>query len=207
MFAGWTGNQEGVGRVMGADASGTGQEPGQQSGQGPQGGERTGAPHTEPETFSRDYVAAIRRESASHRTALRAAEERVAALERERDEWKSKATGYEGELTTLRAERERAALERAIAETATGRDALYPDLVLAKIDPAKFERDKDGKPKNLDALVQEVRSAYPALFGARPGAAPYRPAGNPNGGEGSQGGRSAAGQSMNEFIRRAAGRL
>lgn len=71
MFSGWAGDQEGVGGVMGADASGTGQEPGQQSGQGPQGGAGTGAPHREPEMFSRDDVAAIRRESAPWRRTLR----------------------------------------------------------------------------------------------------------------------------------------
>ncbi|MBI2954239.1 MAG: hypothetical protein HYY30_07995 [Chloroflexi bacterium] len=83
-------------------------------------------------------------------------------------------------------------VQMATAErAATKAGALYPDLVAAKI-PAEVLADN----KKLDAAIGEIKKQYPALFGQARGLA--------DGGAG--GGRNAAGSSMNDFIRRAAGR-
>ncbi len=82
-------------------------------------------------------------------------------------------------------------VQTATAErAATKAGALYPDLVAAKIPSDALSDDK-----KLDAAIADIKKAYPALFGKAGG-------GSADGGAGGK----TVGNSMNDFIRKAAGR-
>ncbi len=91
----------------------------------------------------------------------------------------------QAENTSLKTQVQTARAERAAAKGG----ALYPDLVAAKV-PADTMNDE----KKLEAAINDIKKTYPALFGKAGGSA--------DGGAG--GGKM--GSSMNDFIRRAAGR-
>lgn len=96
------------------------------------------------------------------------------------------------EKTAWERERQETRLAAALAAVP---GVLYPDLLLAKIDPGAVEWAADGSVKNAGALVQPLRARYPALFAA----------GGGDGGAG-QTGRLPAGADMDARIRAAAGR-
>jgi hypothetical protein len=115
-------------------------------------------------------------------------QERLAELERERDD--------------ARRELEETKLSIEVQAEAAKAGAKYPDAIVRFVNPADVDRDKDGKAKNLEALIGSVRERYPDLFRARAGR------GDASGGnrEGDTGGNSDEGSDMSARIRRAAGK-
>lgn len=144
-------------------------------------------------------IARLNREAKQHRERAEAAEARLAEIEQ------SKLSEQEKVQQALAAEQEKSkTLEQQLRDTLTGsmiRDsaikakATDPDLVRAAVDKSAVEYDGDGKPTNLDALIEAVKKAHPVLFKATQG----------SGDGGSQGG-SAPTSDMNELIRRGARR-
>ena len=101
----------------------------------------------------------------------------------------------EAERATWDMERQSLTLRHAVWQEAVKAGAVYPDLVVQAISPAQVEWGKDGSPSNVGKVVADARQAYPALFRVTPGTA--------DGGAG-QGAAPAA--TMNDLIRRGAGR-
>lgn len=114
-------------------------------------------------------------------------QERLAALERERDD-------AHRELAETR-------LSIEVQGEAAKAGARYPDAIVRFVNPADVKRDRDGKATNLEEIVSDVRDRYPDLFRARAGR------GDAGGGsrEGDRGG-SDDGSDMSARIRRASGR-
>jgi hypothetical protein len=107
-------------------------------------------------------------------------------------EYEEKERQWERERRDLR-------LQTAITATATKAGALNPEILHRLVDYDGVEwNDATGQPKNLTAVVNELKREYPAMFRAHGGA------GSADAGAGTGGGRAEA--SMNSLIRRAAGR-
>lgn len=101
----------------------------------------------------------------------------------------------EAERATWEVERQSMTLRHAVWQEAVKAGAVYPDLVVNAVNPAQVEWSKDGSPSNIGKVVSDARQAYPALFRVTPGTA--------DGGAGQGAGPEPT---MNDLIRRSAGR-
>jgi hypothetical protein len=107
-------------------------------------------------------------------------------------EFEAKEQEWERERRDLR-------LQTAITAAATKAGALNPEILHRLVDGGAVEwNDETGQPKNLTAVVNELKREYPAMFRTHGGA------GSADAGAGNGGNRPE--QSMNDLIRRAAGR-
>lgn len=132
---------------------------------------------------ARATAEAVQRELSQVRTTdLAAAQRRIAELEGQQAAWE--------------AERQSLILQQAVHAEATKGGAMYPDLVVSAMNPALVEWGKDGKPTNLAKVIEGMRASYPGMFRVTPGQG--------DGGAGTSG--APAGTSMNDLIRRGAGR-
>lgn len=139
---------------------------------------------------TREALKAANAESADRRRKLKVAEDAKTALETAK---LSDTEKLQKAHDALKSERDALAQEAQAfkaQQAATAAGALYPDLVASKI-PAEALADK----RELDKALAQVKAEYPALFTSTHGSA--------NGGAANQG---AAGQNMNQLLRRAAGR-
>jgi len=112
-------------------------------------------------------------------------------LQKERDEALARAEKAEGALSSSQMT---TMIEAAAAEF--GAKSGRAGAVARLIDRSAVETDKDGKPTNLKALVEAARKEAPELFDGG------RPTGSADGGARD----GATGESMNDRIRRMAGR-
>lgn len=146
-------------------------------------------------------LADARREAAKYRTENQrlagAAKKAEEALLPEQERLQRRVT--ELEAATAAHERERADWQ---TRDAVGRAALRlgfrdPVDAFALLDREQLDLDDKGKPKNVDRLLTELLNAKPYLGGTA------RPQGSADGGSR---GAAPAGNSMNDVLRRAAGR-
>lgn len=128
----------------------------------------------EQQTFSKEYVDALRQESAGYRTKLRDLEGRFTTLESElAGRKKSEQTDEEKrqqELKDAAAKAEAAerrarevAVQAAVERSARKLNVVDEDAAYRLLDHEKIELDADGKPINVDALLQELVKAKPFL--------------------------------------------
>jgi hypothetical protein len=107
-------------------------------------------------------------------------------------EYESKEQEWEREKRDLR-------LQTAITAAATKAGATNPEILHRLVDFSAVEwNDATGQPKNLTAVVNELKREYPAMFRTHGGA------GSADAGAGNGGNQAEL--SMNSLIRRAAGR-
>lgn len=104
---------------------------------------------------------------AQNKSELEKANDRIAALERERDD--------------VRLAAQETALRSSIIAEAAKKNVVDPDAVLALVDRAALEFGDDGAPKNVESVVSTLLDAKPYL------------AGKPAGGSADQGGRGSNG--------------
>ena len=102
---------------------------------------------------------AAREEAKANRLAKEAAEAARATAEAQATEAAAKVA----EATSKAQERVTRAEARAAAALLGAVDAKD---VVALLDMSKVERDADGEPTNLDALISEMKTAKPHLFNA-----------------------------------------
>jgi hypothetical protein len=110
-------------------------------------------------------------ENKSLRTRLREAEDALKNLGTDTDAFKSLVTErdnyktqYDELLNSLRTER----LSNAMSEASRKAGAIEPSAVfaLANTSDVKVEYDEKNTPTNVDAVVNNLKSKYPKLFGA-----------------------------------------
>ncbi|MGC4107820.1 MAG: phage scaffolding protein [Thermomicrobiales bacterium] len=108
----------------------------------------------------------VRNEAKNLRDRLKVAEDRVVELEaregdealvRERDDLKS-------QLETLVNQNRQTKLEALVTKAAETANAIQPEAIVHLIDSSKVEWEDDA-PKNIDALVVDVKNNYSRLFG------------------------------------------
>lgn len=108
----------------------------------------------------------VRREAKNLRNRLKIAEDRIVDLEsregdeaivRERDELKS-------QLESLVSQNRQTKLEGLVTKAAESSSAIQPEAIVHLIDSSKVEWEGES-PKNVDALVADVKKNYPRLFG------------------------------------------
>lgn len=152
------------------------------------GGGGTQKSKSEQDTYSADYVRALREEARSYRLELKDAKTKLAA-----------ATGSAERVAALEAQVRDLTVGTAVETALRTAGAISPDLIIKAgvIDLAKVELGADGKPDGakLTAAIEEIKKSRGELFGA-----PKRPDVDA-GAKGS----SSSGQTMNDMIRRAAG--
>ena len=151
----------------------------------PQGGE---------EKFDAEYVRGLRKEAAQYRTRLKALEDAKLS-----DQEKSQKRLAELERAAAEASSnlQQRVMEYEVKLAASRLGIVDPDAAWRLIDASSLEFDESGKPKNLDRVLNELLKDKPWLSAqptARNGAA----------GSGTQGNPTKF--SMNDAIRRAAGR-
>lgn len=150
------------------------------------GGAQKGKP--EQDTYSADYVRALREEAKSYRLELKDTKAKLAT-----------ATGSAERVAALEAQIRDLTVGTAVETALRTAGAISPDLIIKAgvIDLAKVELGADGKPDaaKLTAAIEEIKKSRGELFGA-----PKRPDVDA-GAKGS----SSSGQTMNDMIRRAAG--
>lgn len=113
----------------------------------------------------------VRNEAKNLRERLKTAEARVEELEagqsdtalvQERDDLKAEVTRLQSELHTER-------LSVHLDKAAEDSGAIEPAVVTKLVDTAKIEWGDDGKPTNLDAMITDLKTAYPKLFSTAQG--------------------------------------
>lgn len=110
----------------------------------------------------------------------------------------SEVERLKGENQSLKSTLRSREAERAVFDAVRGAGADDPEVVTAWIQAKlDLQYDDDGRITNLKEVISEARSRIPTRFPKRPGSA--------NGGEGKSGAQSVN-QSINDMIRRAAGR-
>ena len=116
----------------------------------------------EPQTFSREYVQELRQESAAQRTARKAIEEKLTAVEAAA----AKATTDAAETVTKATT---AANERIIRAELKA-EAIKAGMVdldgLKLADLSKVKLNDAGEVEGADALMTDLKKAKPYLFGA-----------------------------------------
>lgn len=149
--------------------------------------------------FDRDKaLQTIKAQRASERKALRERDAALAELKKRQDAEKTEAERLAErvkELETAIAQRDQQLTQTAIEAALRDAGAKHPDLLVARVSAADLDRDERGRFSNLDKQVDTLRQRYPDLFFSRTGSA-----------DGGGGLVSAATDSMNSLIRRAAGR-
>jgi hypothetical protein len=130
---------------------------------------------------------------------LAKANDRIKALEQaamtDQERKDARLAELEAERSAWEMERQTLVLRHEAFQAAATAGAMYPDLVVQAISPAVVEWSKDGKPTNLAKVVADVRQAYPALFRVAPGQS-----------DGGAGQGAPTQPTMNDLIRRQAGR-
>lgn len=162
-----------------------------------------GTPAPDAEALSPQDVARLRNEAAALRRRVaaheKAEEDRRKASLTEQERLSDERAAIERERQQFDTERRTFRLQQA-AMLAGGRaGAIYPDVIDAMVlgRMAEVEWTDDGAPTNVDALIGAIRRSHPGLFRA--------PAGSADGGSGARNSGSG-GLSVNDAIRRAAGR-
>ena len=139
----------------------------------------TPTPAVEPQTFSREYVAELRQESASYRTARNASDVTAAAATEAAKKATEEADAKVAAATTaadariLRAELKAEALKAGMVD--------LDGLKLA--DMSKVKLNEAGEVEGAEALMTELKKSKPYLFGvvsssSNPGGQPPKPSGN-----------------------------
>lgn len=141
------------------------------TGQAPEGSQGQ-APEAESaeklDTFSRDYVENLRKESAAYRAKLRDLEARVKAdensklsevekLRNQLTEAEIKAKEYAGQMRA-------AAIKAEIAISANKRKIADPEVAFRLLDQSAIEFDDSGRPANLDAAIEDLTKRFPILI-------------------------------------------
>lgn len=123
----------------------------------------------EPQTFTRDYVEQLRRESAANR---RKAAELESKVKEHETAQLSEAEKKDREIADLKAERDGLATERKtllvrseIERQARKLGVVDEDAAYRLLDLDALELDEDGKPKNVEALLKKLLEARPYLKG------------------------------------------
>lgn len=202
------------GQEPGTGAPAAGQEPSATGGQGqdPAGGQgqQAATPPADPATFDastiqdptvRAYVEAqqraateARQEAAARRTelrALQAANETDAQRQaREAQEAETARQAETTRLSALETENRELRVSGAATDAARTANAHNPALVAGMLAP-KVELGDDGKPKNLDTLLTELRQSDPYLFRRT----------RTDAGQGAGGGEGTPTTDMNDAIR------
>lgn len=113
----------------------------------------------------------VRNEAKNLRDRLKTAEDKVSELEarsaddalmKERDE-------LQGQVDTLTRELQSERLNVHLNATAAESGAIEPAVVAKLVDANTVEWSDDGTPTNLEALVTDLKTAYPKLFSAAQG--------------------------------------
>lgn len=181
--AGTTGQEPGTGTAP-ATGTGTAQAPASGTAQGT-------APTTPPPATGA---------TPDHSAELAAAQARIRELEQanltDAEKRDKRLAELEAERNTWEVERQTMILRNAVWQEASKAGALYPDLVVQAIPLSSVKFGKDGQPENVPAVVATARTNYPALFRVA--------AGSGDGGAGQ--GAAGAAPTMNDLIRRGAGR-
>lgn len=179
--AGTTDQGAGTGTAP-ATGTGTAQAPVTGTAQGQSNGTTTGS-HPDPrDTELAQAQARIRELEQANLSDAERRDRRLSELEAERTTWET--------------ERQAMILRNTVWQEATKAGAMYPDLVVQAVNPASVKWAKDGQPENVAEVVAKARTDYPALFRVAQGSA--------DGGAGQ--GAPAGGATMNDLIRRGAGR-
>jgi len=145
----------------------------------------------------RSRIAALEKDNHSYREEKRKREEAEAQKsEGEKSEVEKLTAKLSGLESTL-AERERKTQEQSLrlasVTEATRLGFRNPDIAYRLLDQSKVERDKDGEPSNVGALLEAIAKDNDYLISA------------PDFGGGKRGASAAKGNDMNDIIRRAAG--
>ncbi len=122
--------------------------------------------------------------------------DKVPALKKKMEEWETKATGLEGELTTskeqidafaetetkYKEELRNTQINSAIEKQLTLSNAKYPDLVFSKFDRTKIEIAEDGTIQGIDEQLKGFKETYKEMFGQdkMTGGSPNTGGGNPS---------------------------
>lgn len=130
----------------------------------------TAAAQEAEEQYDAAYVRKLRAEAAEYRRKLRELE---AALKKREEAELSEVERVRGRLAEV--ERERIELERKMREHTTRYEVMLraremgivdPDAAWRLIDVAEIEFDEDGRPTNLDRLLQGLVRRRPYLLGS-----------------------------------------
>lgn len=163
---------------------------GDPTGQAPEPSSGDGTPTLDAAALQRE-LAAARREAASYRTKLKGYED---ATKSEAEKAAERIAELERQNSELAAARREDSLRISASTEARKLGFRNPDLAFRLIASA-VEYDDHGTPKNVDRLLADVAKSDPYLVN---GPADF--------GGGPRGTAPAAGNNMNELIRRAAGR-
>lgn len=203
------GGGTGSGGDGGQGGAGTGGNAGGVAGSGGDGGQKT---------YDEEYVKSLRSEAAKHRTKAKELEDQVKNMPNEITAKVLKALGlepdpnknYENQLAEARKkgqdaeERANQKLIRAeVKAVATELGIVDADAALALIDRTGIGITDTGDVKGVKPALEALIKAKPYLVG-KPGA--VGGGSNPAGSGGGAGG-AGSGKSMNDFIRRAAGKI
>jgi hypothetical protein len=154
-------------------------------------------------TLSAEAALKLRNENAALRRkakeADKAAEEQRKAAMSEAERVAEDRKQIDAERAELAAERQAIKVRSTTATTAQRIGAIYPDvieaMVLSRIGEVEF--DDAGAPTNIEVVLTDIKRTHPNLFRAAP----------PGSADGGARGRAQpAGSSVNDSIRRAAGR-
>lgn len=191
--AGTTGQAPGTGTAP-ATGTGTAQAPAPGTAQGPaSNGQPSATAGTDPAQAKPDAaLTAAQRELAKAQARIQELEQANLSEQERKDR---RLADLEAERATWEVERQTMILRNAVFQEAVKAGAMYPDLVVQAISPAQVEWAKDGTPSNIGKVVADARQAYPALFRATPGTA-----------DGGAGQGAVPSPTMNDLIRRSAGR-
>lgn len=168
------------------DGNGSGNQNGSGNNNNGGGSNSGGGSQNAATGFDASYVKSLRDEAAEHRVAARDASKRAETAE-------AKVTELEGKFKAINTD---SALTAGIA--GAGVKPEYADVIKKLLDTSKLDLDGDGKP-SADKLKTEftaLKEKYPAMFGIVKGSVDA----------GAGGGGSASASTMNDFIRKAAGR-
>ena len=136
-------------------------QPQEGNGQGPGG---------EGQVFTAEYVRELRQEAAKYRTkaqeARKALEQVKEMSQKERAELEARLAELEAKALEAEAKFTEATLRSDIYLTAVRKGFADPELAWRVIDPEQVEWDEEsGKPKNLEALLDEALQKWPFLAG------------------------------------------
>lgn len=157
----------------------------------PQGGE---------EKFDAEYVRALRKEAAQYRTRLKELETRQQAddnaklTEQEKLQKRLKELEQQTESQTKALRSRTTEYEVKLAAAQMG--IVDPEAAWKLLDTSSLEFDADGKPKDVEKALRELLKTKTYLVGQR----------QPNAGAGAGGTGGNPKTTMNDAIRRAAGR-
>lgn len=188
-------------RGAGAGA-GTAEPPDQQSASANQGQQDEPGSGADDQDFDKDRaLRTIREQRTNERRLAKELEAAKAELKKRQDAEKTEAERLADRVKELEAEQQQWQQERTQAQVESAlreAGARHPELLVARVDTERLERDDRGRFTNLSREVETVRKAYPDLFFARNGSA--------DGGAGGSLGGSGGDVDMNTRIRQAAGR-